>query len=183
MSIYLISKYLPDTLSPMDRDLVDEMLEQWARERPELDASPLSVAVRVQMVGRRFRQEAVRSLARLELELWEYEVLAALRRHGESRSLPVSHLAGLAQLSRAAMTHRINRLEEKGLVERRSRSDDRRTVLVALTGAGRKVIDQALEVRFRAAQSGMTALSDREKRTLEKIMRKLMLTTPEAPAA
>ena len=77
------------------------------------------------------------------------------------------------------MTHRINRLEDKGLVERRSRSDDRRSVLVALTEAGRRVIDQALEVRFRAAQSGMTVLSDQEKRTLAKIMRKLMLTTPE----
>ncbi len=166
----------------MSRDLVDEMLEQWARERPELDASPLSVAVRVQMVGRRFRQEAVRCLARLELEIWEYEVMAALRRQGELRSLPVSRLARLAQLSPAAMTHRINRLEEKGLVERRSRPDDRRSVMVALTDEGRKVVDQALEVRFQAAHAGMAGLSDKEKRTLAKLMRKLMLSAPEVAA-
>lgn len=167
----------------MDKDPVDEMLEQWARERPELDASPLSVAVRLQMLGRRFRQDAVRSLARLDLEIWEYEVLAALRRQGQSRSLPVSRLARITQLSRAAMTHRIDRLEHKGLVERRMSPDDRRSVLVALTNRGKQVIDEALEVRFRTAQSGMSALTDREKQTLARLMRKLILTTPEAPAA
>lgn len=166
----------------MDRDLVDEMLEQWARERPELDASPLSVALRVQMVGRRLRQEAVRSLAPLDLELWEYEVLAALRRQGSPHGLPVSRLAGVTQLSRAAMTHRINRLEEKGLVQRYRRSDDRRSVLVVLTEKGRRLVDRALEVRFRAARSGMDGLSASEKRTLARLMRKLMLTTRDIPA-
>ena len=49
----------------MAKDIVDEMLDQWARERPELDASPLSVAVRVQMLGRRFRRDAERSLTEI----------------------------------------------------------------------------------------------------------------------
>jgi len=167
----------------MDRDLVDEMLDQWARERPELDASPLSVALRVQMVGRRFRQEVVRSLAPLDLELWEYEVLSALRRQGGCRGLAVSRLAGATQLSRAAMTHRINRLEGRGLVRRRRRSDDRRSVLVALTDQGRRLVDQALEVRFHTARSGMAGLSEGEKHALAGLMRKLMLTTRDIPAA
>lgn len=167
----------------MEKDLVDEMLEQWARERPELDASPLSVALRVQMVGHRFRQEVVRSLAPLDLELWEYEVLAALRRQGATRGLSVSRLAGFTQLSRAAMTHRINRLEEKGLVRRCPRSDDRRSVLVVLTKQGRELVDQALEARFQAARSGMAGLSEGEKEKLARLMRKLMLTTGDIPAA
>jgi len=166
----------------MEKDIVDEMLEQWARERPELDASPLSVAVRIQMLGRRFRQEAERSLADVHLELWEYEVLAALRRHGERRSLPISRLARLAQLSRAAMTHRIDRLEERGMVVRSAASDDRRAVLISLTDAGRRAVDGALEARFHAARAGMSTLSDRERQTLARLMRKLMLTTPEVPS-
>jgi DNA-binding MarR family transcriptional regulator len=183
MSIYLISNYLLDTLPVMKRDMVDEMLEQWARERPELDASPLSVAVRVQMLGRRFRQDAERSLAHVQLELWEYEVLASLRRQGERRSLSVSRLARLAQLSRGAMTHRIDRLEEKGLVIRRAARNDRRRVLVSLTPAGRRAVDGALEARFRAARSGMSTLTQREQQTLARLMRKLMLTTQEVPPA
>lgn len=135
------------------------------------------------MLGRRFRQDAERSLAHVQLELWEYEVLASLRRQGERRSLSVSRLARLAQLSRAAMTHRIDRLEEKGLVSRRAAPNDRRRVLVSLTPAGRRAVDGALEARFRAARSGMSTLTQREQQTLARLMRKLMLTTQEVPPA
>ena len=57
----------------MAKDIVDEMLDQWARERPELDASPLSVAVRVQMLGRRFRRDAERFNALLDIGRRPYQ--------------------------------------------------------------------------------------------------------------
>lgn len=183
MSIYLISNYLADKLGCMKKDIVDEMLDQWARERPELDASPLSVAVRVQMLGRRFRQDAERSLAEARLDYWDYEVLATLRRHGGEQRLTVSGLARLAQLSRAAMTHRIDRLEDRGLVVRQTGTTDRRSVLVSLTKRGRQVVDDALEARFRAAKEGICGLTAAEQQALAGLMRKLMLNLPEPSTA
>lgn len=160
----------------MAKDIVDEMLDQWARERPELDASPLSVAVRVQMLGRRFRRDAERSLTEARIDYWDYEVLATLRRHGPEKRLTATRLAELSQISRAAMTNRIDRLESRGLVTRQAHDSDRRAVLVSLTEAGRSVVDEALEARFRAARESVSGLTQTERRTMARLMRKLMLT-------
>jgi DNA-binding MarR family transcriptional regulator len=164
----------------MAKDIVDEMLDQWARERPELDASPLSVAVRVQMLGRRFRRDAERSLAKAHIDYWDYEVLATLRRHGHEKRLTATRLAELSQISRAAMTHRIDRLESRGLVTRQGHESDRRAVLVSLTVAGRSIVDKALEPRLRAARDSISGLTKTERRTIARLMRKLMLTENDA---
>jgi DNA-binding MarR family transcriptional regulator len=164
----------------MGKDIVDELLDQWARERPELDASPLSVALRIQMLGRRFRRDAERSLAEACFDYWDYEVLATLRRHGQDKSLTVTRLARLSQISRAAMTHRIDRLEARGLVARQTHEIDRRAVLVSLTEAGRSAVDDALEARFRAARQSINGLTEAERQTIARLMRKLMLTTSES---
>lgn len=161
----------------MGYDRVDSLLDQWARERPELDPGSLGVVLRVQRLERAIRQAARRAVAGAGLQLWEYEVLAALRRQGRGGRLSASDLAGAATLSPAAMTHRIDRLEGRGLVRRESTEADRRAVLVRLTPAGRRRIDEALALRVQAADGFMAGLSEAERRSLDSLLRKL---TPAA---
>ncbi len=59
---------------------------------------------------------------------------------------------------------------------RQTHQSDRRAVLVSLTEAGRSVVDEALEARFRAARESVSGLTKTERRTMARLMRKLMLT-------
>ena len=122
----------------MKIDAVDEILNQWSEERPELDTAPLGIVIRVMSLYRSFLREATRALEPLGLELWEYDVLSALRRHGKPFRLSASRLARETGLSTGAMTNRIDRLEDRGLVERQPHADDRRRVMVRLTRQAKK---------------------------------------------
>jgi len=159
----------------MTVDPVDKLLGQWAQERPELDCSSLSVVVRILFLGKVFRQSTERALASLDLKLWEYDVLSALRRQGPPFQLPATALARESLLTTGAMTNRIDRLEARGLVTRQGDPVDRRGVNVSLTQAGQQLTDQAIEARLKAANGQLAALSSDERRAISEGLRKLLL--------
>jgi DNA-binding MarR family transcriptional regulator len=172
--------------SDMQDDVVDLLLRQWGRERPELDVSGLSVVVRIQLLAKMLRRQTERQLAPLGLEVWEYDVLAALRRQGRPFELPATALARETLLSTGAMTNRIDRLEERGAVRRRHDPADRRCILVSLTSAGRRLVDEAIQRRLEAADETLSALSRAERRRLADLLRMLThevgLAPPDAAA-
>jgi DNA-binding MarR family transcriptional regulator len=159
----------------MNKDTIDEILDQWSAERPELDTAALGVVIRVMTLNRRFAREAARALEALGLELFEYDVLSALRRQGQPFALPATALARETDLSAGAMTNRIDRLEERGLVERQADQADRRSVIVRLTRTGKKVIDDAIRVRLDAAEENLRQLDARERERLAGLLRAVVL--------
>lgn len=159
----------------MPRDPVDIMLSQWSLERPDLDTSALAVVVRVLMLHKTFLKLATRSLSDLDLELWEYDVLSALRRQGAPFELAATDLAKATSLSSGAMTNRIDKLAAKKLVSRKPDPTDRRGVIVALTARGIRVIDKAIRIRLEAANRGIRGLSKKERATLAGLLRKVVL--------
>jgi len=159
----------------MDTDTTDEVISQWAEERPDLDTSSLGVVVRVLRLNKRMQRRAGAALEPVGLELWAYDVLSALRRQGRPFELSASALAKAAALSPGAMTNRIDRLERQQLVERRYTSDDRRSVRVRLTRDGKRTIDEALELRIGAADRDLECLSRRETATLARLLKKVSL--------
>ncbi len=156
------------------RDRADEFIEQWRRERPELDVSPFGVASRVLMLYKHFEQRADRRLAPLGLTLWQFDILSALRRAGAPFILSPTRLTALAALSSGAMTNRIDRLEEMGLVVRKPDPDDRRGVLIQLTSRGRRLVDKALPERLAGARADLAGLSAEEQSALASLLRRLL---------
>jgi len=71
-------------------------------------------------------------------------VMGILSRHGDT---PMSRLADLLDVSMSNATGIIDRMEERGFVERVRVPDDRRVVLVRLTATGRSTLDEADVVR------------------------------------
>ena len=159
----------------MAQDAIDDILEQWSEERPELDTASLGVVIRVLSLHRAFVRQAGEALGPLELELFEYDVMSALRRQGKPYSLTATQLAKATGLSSGAMTNRVDRLEERALVRRRPDPDDRRGVIVSLTGLGRKTIDNAIKLRLDAADGSLETLSSTEKRRLAALLKKVKL--------
>lgn len=160
----------------MQRDPIDDILEQWSDERPELDTAPLGVVIRVLSLYRCFSRDAARALEPLGLELFEYDVLSALRRQGAPFELPATGLAKQTELSSGAMTNRIDRLEERGLVERKADEADRRSVIVRLTKAGRRAIDEAFQFRLDAARNRLKGLDRGDQERLSGLLRMVLLS-------
>ena len=158
------------------RDHVDKLLEQWHKARPELDVSGLSTAVRIELIAKLLRRGTEKALAKVGLKTWEYDVLSALRRQVQPFELPATELARASLLTSGAMTTRIDHLESARLVERRPDPNDRRGVRVRLTSTGRKLIDAALHARLNAAEASIKGLSAAERRSIEKGLRKLLVS-------
>ena len=159
----------------MRKDAFDEILDQWSEERPELDTAALGVVIRVMALYRRFSRQATRALEPLGLELWEYDVLSALRRQGTPYALPAMGLARETDLSSGAMTNRIDRLEKRGFVQREADEHDRRSVIVVLTPDGRKAIDEAIAFRLEAARESLEALTANQRKELARLLRQVVL--------
>jgi DNA-binding MarR family transcriptional regulator len=152
-------------------DHVGDLTRQWAQERPELDTRYLAVVARVMRLERFCTFTAQEALGRFGVNEGEANVLAALRRSGPPYALTPSDLVRSLLLSSGAMTNRIDRLEEAGLVTRSQDPDDRRRVLVELTEQGREVIDAAMGHHIGALETLLAdALPERDRAELERLL-------------
>ncbi|HEX5787731.1 MAG TPA: MarR family transcriptional regulator [Woeseiaceae bacterium] len=165
----------------MTKDAFDEILDQWSAERPELDTAALGVVIRIMGLYRRFLRDATRALEPLNLELWEYDVLSALRRQGRPFMLSATRLARQTDLSSGAMTNRIDRLEQRGFVRRTQDEEDRRGVNISLTARGVREINRAIQHRLDVAEKSLAALSDPERTELADLLRKVVLSVRTTP--
>jgi DNA-binding MarR family transcriptional regulator len=164
----------------MTEDAIDRIVQEWNRERPDLDVSVTHVLQRITRLYLLQSASFAEVFNRYGLTFGEYEVLAALVRSGPPHRLKPSDLVAALVLSSGAMTNRIDRVEAAGLVERLPDPDDRRGTLVALTGKGRQVVDQALLAHLANEERLLTALSPRERGQLTDLLRKLLLSEPFA---
>lgn len=163
----------------MKNDAIDDILEQWSEERPELNTTSLGVVIRVMSLYRAFVRQADKALEPLGLELFEYDVLSALRRQGRPYALTATRLAGETGLSTGAMTNRVDKLEERALVRRQRDKSDRRGVFVSLTPAGRRTIDDAIKLRLEAADESLHSISSKEQQQLAALLRKVKLASKD----
>jgi len=127
----------------VDNDDVDVIVAAWQRERPDLDVAPLEVLSRLTRLSRHLDHARAQAFSTHDLDAWEFDVLAALRRAGPPYSLSPGQLATQTMVTSGTMTTRVDRLLERGLVNRSPDPNDRRGVRVQLTDAGRLAVDGA----------------------------------------
>jgi DNA-binding MarR family transcriptional regulator len=156
-------------------DAVDRILEQWQRERPELDLLAMGAFGRLGRLHAIGSKLIASTLAEHGLNLGEFDVLAALRRSGKPHRLTPTELSRNLMLSSGAMTNRIDRLEAAGLVERLQDPGDRRGTLVSLTRAGLSRVDAAVARHVGNEAQLLSALSKAEQAQLNALLRKLLL--------
>ena len=168
------------THQDQDPDRIDDILAQWRREAPHLDSAPLAVVGRVLRIARLLERHRETVLATYGLTVWSFDVLATLRRQGAPYQLKPTDLYGLLMLSSGAMTNRIDRLEEEGIVTRLRDLGDRRSVIVQLTPKGIELADAVMPVLFEQEQKLLAGLSTEETTdTLVPILRKLLLSVEQ----
>jgi DNA-binding MarR family transcriptional regulator len=158
---------------PAAQDQVDRLVEAWRRERPDLDLSPMEVLSRVTRVAQRLDRIRRETFTAYALETWEFDVLAALRRAGAPYELSPGRLIRETLVTSGTMTNRVDRLVERGLVERSPDPRDRRGVLVRLTGRGRGTVDGAPADLLQREQGLLSGLGRQERRQLVALLRQL----------
>lgn len=162
------------------RDAVDMIMDQWLAERPDLDPRPMGITVRTARLAALLERGTDDNLADHGLAGWEYEVLASLRRRGSPYALTVGRLQSTMMISSGTMTHRLDRLEKRGLVARSKDPEDRRGIRVRLTPLGRELIDEVVVThldRERALLAGLDAAAQDQ---LAELLRKLLLSLDDA---
>jgi len=165
-------------------DILDHVLSQWARERPELDGDGLAVVGRVLVLAKLLDRSVGHALKPLGLSLWAFDMLATLRRQGAPFRMTPTELGRSTMLTSGAITNRIDRLAERGWVRREPDPHDRRGVYVMLTEAGRELADRAVEVRLKEAEGAVQVLPEPDRTALrEGLARWLKTLAPFEPTA
>jgi DNA-binding MarR family transcriptional regulator len=162
-----------------ERDGVDQILEQWRRERPELDHAPIGVIGRISRLAREIEARLEPVYREHGLEPGWHDVLATLRRHGPPFRLRPTDLTNASMLTSSGTTKRLDKLEQAGLIARSPDPDDRRGTLITLTDAGRELIDALTVEHLANEQRILGALGADEQRRLADLLRKLQLGLPE----
>jgi DNA-binding MarR family transcriptional regulator len=157
------------------QDEVDRLVAAWARERPDLDVGPLEVFSRVTRLARHVDRARGAAFVAHDLDGWEFDVLAALRRAGRPYMLSPGTLVAQTLVTSGTMTNRIDRLEARGLVTRAPDPNDRRGVRVRLTTRGKDSVDSALADLLESEQELLAALSARQQEQLSALLRSLVV--------
>lgn len=160
----------------MATDEVDAILAAWHSEAPGLDVSPMGVLSRITRLARHLDLARRDAFAAHDLEVWEFDVLAALRREGPHYELSPGELTRQTLSTSGTMTNRVDRLAAKGLVTRQPNRDDRRGVRVRLTANGRSKVQAALADLLVSERVLLDELTLAERATLAGTLRRLLVS-------
>ena len=158
-----------------ERDHIDRFLDTIRERLPMLDPEVEGIVDRIGGLQRRFKRAMDETLDEFNLDWAEYKLLGLLTREGEVYRSSPGKLARIMELSSGAMTNRLDRLEQAGLVRRMPDPDDRRGILVELTPEGKRVYEDAIGVQGRKESLVASALSVPEKKQLNGLLRRMMI--------
>jgi len=164
-----------DHASDHPEDHVDRILAEWRQEFPNLAVDPMGVVGRVRRLSTFFLRGMEETWAKFGLNVAGFDVLSTLLRVGPPYSLSPGDLLASTMVTSGTMTHRIDQLERAGFVVRRANRDDGRSVLIALTDRGRKLVEQALVAHVATQARLLETLTPTEQDTLAALLKKLLV--------
>jgi DNA-binding MarR family transcriptional regulator len=159
-------------------DRLDAKLEVWKREIPNLDVPTEGIVERLQRLARYFDRSMDETLAQFGLERHHYWLIGNLRYAGPPYRMTPGQLGESMHLSSGAITHRLDRAEEAGLIRRLPDPHDRRGSLIEPTEAGHAAWERCVGAQAQREALIASALSEDEKAQLHSLLRRLMHAFP-----
>ncbi|MYR59915.1 MarR family transcriptional regulator [Streptomyces sp. SID625] len=166
---------------PDPDDTVAGVVRQWRAVHPELDTAPMEIIGRINRCSALLQQAEDAPLRRAGLSRPEFDLLGALRRTGHE--LTPSELARETFSSGAAVTKRLKQLTERGLVERRGDTRDRRVAHLRLTEAGRDLVDGLLPDQLAYERTVLAGLDTGDRGDLAALLGELLTRLEGRPGA
>ena len=152
-------------------DAIDRVVDQWAKEKPELETEPMAMMGRIMRIAKYMETQVAELHKKYDMKLGEFDVLATLRRSGKPYRLTPSELIGSMMLTSGAMTNRLDKLEAKGLISREHSKEDRRSVSVQLTKDGLILIDQMMTEHVETQKKLVKSLSASQKKNTNQLLK------------
>ncbi|GAA3452322.1 MarR family winged helix-turn-helix transcriptional regulator [Dactylosporangium matsuzakiense] len=157
-----------------ERDSVDEIIDGWKVERPDLDVRPVGIVTRIGRLRARLDTELAAVFDRYDLTPADFEVIVTLRRCGEPFRLPQARLMTRLGLTSGTVSVRIDRLVNKGIVARERDERDARVTFIGLTEQGHRLFEDVAPVHLRNEDRLLSALDDGERDQLAGLLRRLL---------
>ncbi|MGO8882331.1 MAG: MarR family transcriptional regulator [Streptosporangiaceae bacterium] len=155
-------------------DSVAALLQDWARERPDLDFSPVGIATRLARVRAHLDTGLQQVFDRYDLTAADFAVIVTLRRAGAPCCLPQARLIAQLGLTSGTVSVRVDRLVSRGVVTREAAPGDRRAQLVRLTAEGLRLFDEIAPVHLANEDRLLSALSPAERAGLAALLQRLL---------
>ena len=124
---------------------VERLIEQFELNWPQPNDAACSTAVRLIRAGDIMLAIGRRRFEQFNLTTAEFDTLSTLRKMGAPYELSPSSICKSNLLSSGGLTKVLNKLELRGLIERLSNEQDKRSRLVRLSDEGLTLINQAME--------------------------------------
>lgn len=159
-------------------DRIDKITQQWQRERPDLDISPMGLIGRLGNITLHLSREMEKVFSQFGLNTSSFDVLATLRRAGEPYTLSPGEMLSTLMVTSGTMTNRIDQLEKAGWVIRKVNPEDGRSFLVSLTPEGLELINRVIEAHVKNQKRLVEGLSTQEQQILNQLL-KVFLTSLE----
>ena len=157
-------------------NLIDETIQTWSDERPDLDFASMELSLKLNSIVRAVSDEIAQQIDDLGINLGEFDVLATLRRHGRGAKLTPKEISAATFVTPSGLTNRLARLEKMGLISRQADPDDGRGALIKITAAGKRVADRGIEIVVATQDRYMNDLSTQMKKGLDQSMTRLIKT-------
>jgi DNA-binding MarR family transcriptional regulator len=157
-----------------ERDSVDDILDGWAAERPDLDVRPVGIITRLGRLRGLLDAELAAVFARYDLSPADFQVIVTLRRAGHPYRLPQAKLMTRLALTSGTVSVRVDRLVKRGVVVREQDGTDARVTLIRLTDEGARLFDDIAPVHLRNEDRLLSALDDDERDLLAGLLRRLL---------
>ncbi|MEU8241533.1 MarR family transcriptional regulator [Actinoplanes missouriensis] len=167
----------------MERDSADQHVDRWStfwKDEPAFDPEVEGALIRMFHIERRIRRDDAAAFAGSEdFTLQDYKTLHALMVQPWPTEATPAQLAEAANVTRAAMTSRLDRLAEAELVTREVDGTDRRRVLIRPTKKGREMWNRYIFEGIERDKQVMSALNKDELIQLNALLRKVLLSLGE----
>lgn len=164
-------------------DTIDQWQDQWSWANFDLALRPMAVSKRITRIARHLERLAADTLAPLGLDPGEFDVLATLLRAGPPHEVTPTVLNQSLMMSAGGLTKRLGRLEERELITRRLSPDDRRNLLVTLTGQGRDLAKRAVLAHTEATADVVNGMGTEAREQLSNLLRQLLTNFEGSPGA
>lgn len=143
---------------------VEEMIKQCQSNWPQEFQDAGATAVRLIRASDVILSNGRRWMDHYDLTMAEFDTLATLRKLGKPYELTPSHLCQANLLSSGGLTKVLNNLEKRGLIERETHEEDKRSRIVRLSEAGIALVDDAMEAVLKAHENLLNLVFNQDER-------------------
>lgn len=158
---------------PTSRQKLDEMVALAAANWPEMAAAMTPASYWVYLAGFALREFDSRVVEAHGLTVTEFEVLSSLRLQPPPHALTPTEIYRMQMYSSGGLTKILGRLERRGLIARHANPADSRSRLAALTAAGRRCVEAAMDDLLAREAVIMADFTDEERALLSRLLARL----------